>query len=244
MSIVRWLSVALLALSAAACGARSGLPDPVRRCSPLQIGMIGIPGTQDGSDFQGWLEAAGADVQRIQTTPDEPLTADALQPFNVVVLELLTRDYTAAEASALEAWVAAGGGVVSMTGWHFRIVDDLHTNSLIAPLDVAYTGQLLWGPVMDLAPHPITAGLTSLVFKGGFVITDLGGETSARTPIAFLPGAVPVGYAIQVGKGRGFVWGDDWIEYTTESTFLPRLWVQVFTWISSSKSCVLLTAQS
>jgi hypothetical protein len=130
-----------------------------------------------------------------------------------------------------------------MSGWDFHVADDWHANSLIAPLEVAYSGPLLWGPVTDLAPHPITAGLTSVVFDGGFAIADLGGQASTRTPIAFLPaggGTVAVGYAIQMGSGRAFVWGDEWIEFTTDgSMFLPRLWVQVFGWISSGKRCAL-----
>jgi hypothetical protein len=242
MSIVHRLCVPLLPLVAVACGARSELGAPqIVTCLPLEIGALGTPGAQDGSDFHGWLAVSGADVGVI--TEDAPLTADSLQPFDIVVLEYLTRDYTPAEAATLAAWVEGGGGLVSMSGWHYNIPDDLHPNTLIAPLEVAYTGQLLWGPVTDLAPHPITAGLTSVVFKGGLTVSDLGGQASMRTPIAFLPsdsGTVAVGYAIQMGHGRAFVWGDDWIEYTTEGPlFQPRLWLQVFGWISSVKRCAL-----
>jgi hypothetical protein len=243
MSIVRGLSVALLALNAAGCGARSPLPDPKRNCTPLQIGMLGNPGRDGASDFQGWLAETAADVQRVGI--DEPLTADALRAFDVVVFEFLTRDYTAEEAAAFSAWVAAGGGVVSMTGWDFHPLDDWHSNSLLAPLGVAYVGSLLNGPVTDLVPHPITSGLKPVVFDGGFAISDLGGEASTRTPIAFLLGNVPVGYVIQMGTGRAFVWGDEWIEYTSEASFQPRLWMQVLAWISAGKKrCRLLTPPS
>lgn len=234
---------AFLFLTVVGCGARSELPGTTTECTPLSIGILGNPGAYDGADFQLWLDTGGADVQRLQTTPGEPLTADTLQPFDVVVLDWLTRDYTASEAAAFAEWVSAGGGVVSMTGWNNVTTDDWHPNSLLAPLEVAYGGPLLSGPVTDLAPHPITTGLTSVVFEGGYAITDLGGTASTRTPIAILPvdgGTVTVGYAIQMGSGRAFVWGDEWIEFTSKGPdFPPQLWVQAFGWLAPSKSCAL-----
>ena len=115
---------------------------------------------------------------------------------------------------------------------------------LLDPLEISYSGALLSGPVTDLAPHPITAGLTSVVFKGGYALSELGGDASTRTPSAFLPAAggdVNVGYAIQMGSGRAFVWGDEWIEFTSEeSMFPPQLWVQAFEWISPANKCALM----
>lgn len=234
------------ATATAACGARSALGDPSTACEQLGIGILGNPGAYNGADFEQWLTMSGATVQRIQTTPGEPVTAATLQAFDVVVLDWLTRDYAASEAATFAAWVAAGGGVVSMTGWDNITTDDWHPNSLLAPLEVAYGGPLLNGPVTDLAAHPITDGLTSVVFKGGYAIEDLGGNASVRTPIASLPaagaagGKVNVGYAIQMGKGRAFAWGDEWIEFTSEGQmFPPQLWVQAFAWIAPARRCVL-----
>jgi hypothetical protein len=233
----------LLVLTTAACGARSELGNTVAECTQLEIGILGNPGADTSSDFQQWLVTSGAGVQRIQTTPDEPVTTTTLQPFDVVVLDRLTRDYTPSEAATFAAWVAAGGGVVSMSGYDGVTTDDWHANSLLAPLEVAYSGPLLSGPVTDLATHPITAGLTSVVFEGGYAVSDLGGHASTRTPLASLPAAggnVNVGYAIQMGAGRAFVWGDEWIEFTAkESLFPPQLWVQAFGWISPANRCSL-----
>jgi hypothetical protein len=241
--MVRRLCATFLALTATACGARSELGNPTSTCNELEIGILGNPGAYSGADFDQWLVTSGASVQRIQTTADEPLTAETLQPFNVVVLDWLTRDYSASEAATFAAWIEAGGGAVSMTGYDNSTSDDWHANSLLAPLEVAYSGPLLNGPVTDLAPHPITAGLTSVVFEGGYGISDLGGAASTRTPIAFLPGAggdVTVGYAIQMGTGRAFVWGDEWIEFLSKgSLFPPQLWVQGFGWVSPANTCAL-----
>jgi hypothetical protein len=241
--MVRRLCATFLVLAAAACGARSELRDEAATCTQLDIGIFGNPGAYSSSDFEQWLMMSGASVQRIQTTPGEPVTAATLQPFDVVVLDWLTRDYTTSEGATLAAWVAAGGGVASMSGYDAVTTDDWHANSLLAPLEIAYSGPLLSGPITDLATHPITAGLTSVVFEGGYAISDLGGHASTRTPIAFLPaagGEVNVGYAIQMGTGRAFVWGDEWIEFTAKgSMFPPQLWVQMFAWISPASKCAL-----
>lgn len=240
--------VALLALGAAACGARSDLPAPPSAsadCAPLSIGILGNPGAYSNAfDFDEWLVGSGAAVERLHTVPEESLTAETLQPFDVVVLDWLTRDYTPAEADTFAAWVAAGGGVVAMSGYDNKTFDDWHANSLLAPLGVAYAGPLISGPVSDFAGHPITDGLTSVVFEGGYAIDDLGSAGSSRTPIAFLPGEggdVNVGYAIQMGAGRAFVWGDEWIEFLSKGPdFPPQLWVQGFGWAAPVGRCALV----
>jgi hypothetical protein len=228
-------------------------PPDAAACMHLNIGILGNPGQNASSDFQQWLVNAGTSVQRIQTmAPTPPVTAATLQPFDVVILDWLTRDYSAAEAAVLASFVSAGGGVVSMSGYDNVTADDWHANSLLAPLAVAYSGPLLVdGPVTDFAMHPITAGLTSVTFDGGYAITDLGGTSSTRTPIAFLAnpqaaGNVPVAYAIQAGSGHAFVWGDEWISFDSEWSTMPeieQLWVQVFAWVSPMNRCALQPPQ-
>jgi hypothetical protein len=220
-------------------------------CTHLNIGIFGNPGADASSNFQQWLVMSGTSVQRIQTAPGVTVTAATVQPFDVIILDWLTRDYTPAEAAVFAAWVSAGGGVASMSGYDGNTTDDWHANSLLAPLGLAYSGPLLNGPVTQFATHPITAGLTSVTFAGGYAISDLGGTASTRTPIAFLPastgtGTVPVAYATQMGAGRAFSWGDEWIQFDSQWSTLPeikQLWVQVFAWISPKDKCALQPPQ-
>lgn len=218
---------------------------PPMTCSQLNIGILGNPGDNPSSNFQSWLEARGTTVQRIQTTADVPLTADALKPFDVVVLDLLPRDYTADEAAVFGAWVNAGGGVASMSGYRDDTVQDWRANSLLSPLGVAYSGDRIWGPVTQFAVHPITAGLTSVTFTGGYPVADLGGA-GVRTPVAFIPSngsQVSVAYVVQLGAGKAFVWGDEWIEFDSEWSSqpqIPTLWLQVFAWIAPGNRCTLV----
>jgi hypothetical protein len=216
-------------------------------CSQLNIGIFGNPGSNASSNFQQWLVMSGTSVQRIQTTSSVPLTAATLQPFDVVVLDWLVRDYSTAEAAIFTTWVTAGGGVASLSGYSNTPANDWHANSLLAPMEVAYSGPVLNGPVTQFATSPITVGLTSVTFEGGYAISDLGGTASTRTPIALLPsstgaGTVPVGYAIEMGAGRTFMWGDEWIEFDSQWSTLPeikQLWVQVFGWIAPTNKCAL-----
>ncbi len=224
----------------------SGSGDGSSACQHLNIGILGNPGADASANFQQWLVMAGTSVQRIQTMTGVPLTAADLQPFDVIILDWLTRDYTTMEAGFVSAFVSAGGGLVSMSGYDNNTTNDWHANSLLAPLQVAYSGPLLNGPVTMFATHPITAGLTSVTFNGGYAISDLGGKASTRTPIAFLSEGgnnVTVGYAIQMGKGHAFVWGDEWIEFDSQWSTIPQikqLWVQIFQWISPKNKCSLM----
>ena len=55
-----------------------------------------------------------------------------------------------------------------------------------------------------------------------------------------------MGFAVQLGSGRAFVWGDEWIEFDSEWSTLPeikQLWVQVFAWISPLNRCQLQPPQ-
>ena len=217
---------------------------PAEGCARLNIGILGNPGSNSSSNFEQWLTRAGTSVKRIQTTADEAMSQATLQPFDVVVIDCLARDYTADEVASFAAWVSAGGGVAAMSGYHDDTNIDWRANSLLAPLGVAFSGDRIWGPATSFAVHPITGGLTSVTFTGGYSVADVGGSTSTRDAIAFLPGtpAKPVAFVVQMGAGRAFVWGDEWIEFDSEWSAqpqIPQLWVQTFAWIAPKTTCAL-----
>lgn len=214
-------------------------------CARLNIGILGNPGSNGSSDFEQWLARAGTSVKRIQTTADEPLTGATLAPFDVVVLDCLTRDYSADEVASFAAWVSAGGGVAAMSGYHDDTTIDWRANSLLAPLGVAFAGDRVWGPASSFADHPITKGLTSVTFTGGYAVADLGNSASTREPVAFLSTTPPkpVAFAVRMDAGHAFVWGDEWIEFDSEWSKLPeipQLWVQAFAWLSPATTCALI----
>jgi hypothetical protein len=205
-------------------------------CDCLAIAIIGTPGSLASSQFQQWLIDRGTSADRI-----DPAVVDAtvLDDYDVVILDQLTREYTPAEAAAFDAWVTAGGGLMSMTGHTSSPVSAQQwPNGILGPMGLEYQGPLLNGPVTDFEPHPITVGLTSVTFLGGFeVVATMPGLSDV---VARLPNMAPAAQAQERGAGKVFVWGDEWIEYDSEWAALPeitQLWVNIFEWITPTEIC-------
>ncbi len=208
-------------------------------CDCLSIGIIGSPGVNPSANFQGWLTARGTSVERTHTSATETFDATLLAKYDVIIFDRLSRAYTAPEADTLKTWVEAGGGFMSMTGYTGNPDPDFHTNSLLAPFGLSYQPGLQNGPITNFATHPVTAGLTSVTFLGGYVIADSGGAGGTSTPIGTIA-AGPVVFAHERGKGRAVVWGDEWIEFDSEWTTLPeieKLWVNLMSWLGPQDSC-------
>ena len=112
-----------------------------------RIGIMGAPGANPSSNFQAWLQMQGAIATRFQNTATAPaLTREQLAVFDLVIVDWLLRDYTAAESTVLADWVRAGGALFVMTG-HSGSVEVQH-NTLLISLGPSYdvaTG-LLNGP--------------------------------------------------------------------------------------------------
>jgi hypothetical protein len=208
-------------------------------CDCLAIALVGTSGSLAASQFQQWLIDRGASADRI----DPPLVdATVLDVYDVVILDQLTRAYTPAEAMAFDDWVNAGGGLMAMTGHTSSPVSAQQwPNGILGPMGLEYQGELLInGPVTDFLPHPITMGLTSVTFTGGFeVVATVAGQSDV---VARFPGMIPIAQAQERGAGKVFVWGDEWIEYDSEWAALPEitlLWTNIFEWLTPASVCSL-----
>ena len=139
-------------------------------CDCLVIALLGTAGSNPSSQFVTWLSMQGTSSERI----DPALVDDAvLAPYDIVIIDQLTRAYTPAEASAFVDWVEAGGGLMAMTGHTSNPVTAQDwPNAILGGFSIAYQGPLLNGPATIFAPHPITAGLTSVTFAGGFEVAE------------------------------------------------------------------------
>lgn len=203
-------------------------------CDCLNIGVLGSPGPLASSSFQAWLEGRGTSVARFGED-GSTLSTDVLVPFDVVILDRLPREYTAEEAGVLLAFVEGGGGVIAMTG-HDGSADLPRANTLLAPFEVAYVPGLITEPVEDWTAHPISMGISSVTFRGGYAIS------SSDTDIARI-GGMPVGVVLERGDGRAFIWGDEWIEYDSEWTTMPmiqQLWANMLGWVGPRDRCDVL----
>src|SRR5436305_6089556 len=84
---------------------------------PLHIALVGDVGAFPENMLDALL-ASRATVERIAASGDgAPLDAARLSGFEVLILDQPSRHYSADEASTFAAWVSAGGGAFSMTGF-------------------------------------------------------------------------------------------------------------------------------
>jgi len=208
-------------------------------CDCLAIGILGAPGANPSSSFQAWLTSRGTTTTRFGVDAAEPLARATLDAYDVVILDWLPREYTADEAATLRDFVEAGGGVMVMTG-HDGGSDRVRASSLLAALGVEYLAGLVDGPVTMFDPHPLTTGLASVTFAGGYHVgTTATLGTATSTVVARLPGG-PAGIAIERGIGRVFAWGDEWVEFDSEWSTMPMIvgfWTNALGWLAPRATC-------
>ncbi len=210
----------------------------------LKIAVLGEPGLLASADFAAWLTSNGTTVSRLQQATTEALTPTLLAGFNVVILDRLVRDYTPDEAIVLHDWLAAGGGLVVLSGYLGSASDWTRPNSLLTEEGLRLGTTLLNGPVTTFVPHPLTQGLTSVTFSGGYTVGVVGPDGGLETPdgggpvvVATLPSG-PVGVCADTGRGRVFVWGDEWIEFDSEwrtQPQIPLFWANILGWVTHSR---------
>lgn len=203
-----------------------------------RILLIGIAGANPSANFVTWLTGNGSQVERVLTTTAGEITSALLSDVQVVILDRVTRTFTAGEAAILEAWIEDGGGLMVMTGYSGGATDIDRPNSLLAPLGLAYKPGLLNGPATTFATHPLTAGLSSVTFAGGFAVgpldADAGPGEGTNVTVATVPSGAVVGIAQTRGAGRVFVWGDEWVTFDSEWSSMPMIqtfWVNTLGWL-------------
>ncbi|MGH7436545.1 MAG: glutamine amidotransferase [Polyangiaceae bacterium] len=248
-AIAGLLGVAIPALSGCALGT-SGLysatengsqPVTGTNASTIKsVAILGTPGAFDENALLGFLNEYPLSVTRVDLISAH-LTERTLAPYDVVVIDNLSRTFQPDEATVFEAWVRAGGSVLALTG-HVstdRIDDVDRPNSLLARLPIMYLPGVVqrttFGYVSAFTKHPATAGLAHVGFWGGFRVELLGKCDGPSEVVASLDDHTPVGVACQHGAGRVFVWGDEWVEYSsqwTKDSGVPRFWKSAVDWLT------------
>jgi hypothetical protein len=182
------------------------------------------------------LHGYPATLTRAQTDAATPLTAAFLAAFDVVIFDRMQRTYTPEEASAIEAWVRAGGGVLSMTGFANAVDPDITApNSLLAPFGGQYVPPLLEGSsivtITDFVPSPVTTNIAALPFAGGYAVQVQPGWTV----VAYDTGT-PIAMIAEHGGGRIYMWGDEWVEYSMEwGNNVQAFWQDGIDWLTHRK---------
>lgn len=224
-------------------------------CDCLKIATLGFAGQWgSGSVFANWLD--GKSQQGAVNLEAQTLTPQLLAGYQVIVVQDvrssatagvgsgLGRAYSQAEIDALQAWVQAGGGVMTLIGYG-DASEIGNVNTLLAPFSVHYgstpvlprvNGSTV--PVTQWATHPLSVGVTRIGVDNGYEVQG-GGTLVGWEPN---PGDVDMARAVEPGQGHVFVWGDEWITYDSEWTQHPdyqveRFWLNVLKWLTPANQC-------
>lgn len=229
-------------------------------CDCLNVGFLGDIASDAGNmtaAFATWLEAR-SDVPVTKILATAPLTEQLLAPLQVIVVGNMTARvtqnspaYSEAELTVLRNWVSVrGGGLMTLAGFTGNETHMLPTAQLLAPFGLGYdylgrgAGILGEGaPPMVITGitqpmHPTVDGVKKLgVYYGYPVIGD--GEVIVSEK------GFNLAMAKQTGKGRVFLFADEWI--TQDTLWLPamlpqeldiaKFWLDVLNWLSPVDEC-------
>jgi hypothetical protein len=193
--------------------------------------LLGAQGGGAVVNFERWAHGNGTVVTR-SVDPAVVVDAALLASYDLVLLDRLVRPYDAGEAAALATWVAGGGGVMALSGYTGGATDVDYPNSLVAGMGARFAGALLNGPVTGFPTHPVTTGLSSVTFLGGFPVAP--DPTTTSTTVVGRIGTTVVATATRFGAGRVYLWGDEWVTFDSEwvgSVEIQRFWVDAFGWL-------------
>lgn len=209
-------------------------------CDCLSIATLGLAGEWgEGNVFAAWLDAR-SDTGATDLG-DAVLTNALLAPFQVIVVQdIRGRTYSGAEVDALEAWVQAGGGLMTLIGYGDPD-ERTNVNRLLEPSGIQYdSAQILHGqplslPITMWETHPVSDMITQVGIDNGYEVTG-GGTVLARE----------MGYDVlrvtTLGSGHVLVWGDEWITYDSEWEGRPefqveRFWLNAIKWLTPAAEC-------
>lgn len=216
-------------------------------CDCLLIATLGQPGTWgDGDVFATWLDSRSANGAT--DLADTVLTPEVLAPYHIIVVQdvsVIGRSYEPSEVEALQAWVEAGGGLMTLIG--YADPDErINVNTLLEPFDIQYGEQQIaqrqGNPTLPIgvwATHPITEGIEFVGSDNGYPVD---GDDATSTVIAQTDDGHPFGRVAMPGTGHVFVWGDEWITYNSEwveheDYQVELFWVNTIKWLTVSDEC-------
>jgi len=212
------------------------------------IATIGVPGQYGQGDlFMDWLSGQGESPSG--NLGDQVLTASLLAPYKILVAQDVSANhsYSAGEASALQVWITAGGGFMTMLGYQPPLTPPEGTNvgRLLAPYGMSYgtvpilSDTAAANPVTNWVAHPVTQGITEIGFNNGFDVEGSGTFLANEQSYNVLEVKV-------VGSGHVLMWGDEWITYDAFWSQYPQfqvkqLWQNIVDWFDPNGGCMVPT---
>lgn len=212
-------------------------------CDCLRIATLGAPGVWGAGDvFAQWLNSRSNNGA--VALKDQVLTKDLLDKYQVIVAEDLStinRSYSPEEVAALEAWVKAGNGFMTLIGYADPN-ERTNVNTLLAPFGMNYGAMQILAkvggntiPVTNWVAHPVTNGVSQIGVDNGYPVEGMGQTLATEQGYNVLK-------AQEVGNGHVLVWGDEWLTYDSEWTQHPEyqlelFWLNAIKWLTPAKDC-------
>lgn len=210
-------------------------------CDCLRVATLGVAGTAGVEGvFSAWLDARS--TLGATELGDVELTPAILAEYQVILSQDISGGHarTTAEVAALEAWIRAGGGFMTLIGYA-DTSERTNVNLLLAPSGLAYGPEpILFGggvtlPVNTWHAHPVSETVTRLGIDNGYPVTG-GGTVIAEE------GGYVVLRGTELGSGHVLVWGDEWISFDSEWVGHPdyqveRFWLNALKWLTPPTEC-------
>jgi hypothetical protein len=212
-------------------------------CDCLAIATLGGPGrVGSGSVFGAWLDQR-SDKGAVRLG-DAVLTPELLRKYQVIVAEDLSVNdaYSAAEIDALEAWIKAGGGLLTLIGYAGP-EERANANAVLARFGMSYGPEQILQksgamtvPIRNwFGPHPVVDGVMKVGVDNGYPVNGAGTVFAREGNYDMLRG-------MEVGSGHVLVYGDEWITYNSEWSQLgeyqvERLWLNMIKWLTVQRVC-------
>lgn len=206
--------------------------------SDLSGARIGLIASWSYPSFELDLTQRGAQVDNLISFP---LATDALDNFDVLLIDDAIGAASATDISRLRTWIENGGGLLMMGDNSGSIAN---MNSVLSGTGIVenYRGTFDSITITDIATHPTTEDVTSVYSsQSGTYLTLSGDATSLmREPGGFIHAA-----SGNLGAGSIIAIGNELISSGSLNTGDTRLFAnQVVDWLNSGVSWITLSTES
>ena len=255
--------------------------DDAGRCTCFNIASIGLPGHtgfQSGMDsttaFTDWLNTqSSAQVDMYTARPT--LNAEFLNKYDVLIIQWLVDGisgengtgywtFTSVETDALAAWVKAGGGLITLSGYDAQAQEVTPLNQLVqATTDMSYGMADVLGTVSTAnyclgESDPLGGWVQSTPL--GKHIEEVGAfhgrpiNPGPKAVVDCTDGTNVYAAHEDVGDGHVFAYTDEWVTYTSQWFGIdaggscvdasadtvyqvPQFWYNAITYASQATAC-------
>jgi hypothetical protein len=212
-------------------------------CDCIRIATLGDPGKWGVGDvFDTWLNQRS--TNGAANLKGAKLTAEELDKHQVIVVQNVSEleAYSAAEVAAMKAWVAGGGGLMTLIGYSDSSERE-NVNALLEPFGLGYGPEQILQksggstiPITDwIGTHPVSDRIEAVGVDNGYPVVGEGTTLATKAGYDLLK-------VKEVVSGHVIVWGDEWITYNTEWVEHPdyqveRFWVNAIKWLTPANEC-------